>query len=253
MWVVDPASPKQKGVYNDCQKLVEIDLAGDTVKRVYPLAGATDNQSYINDVRVDTATHTAYLTNSAEGGIVVVDLITGRARQLLQGTYSVMADKAYKLTIDGKEVRKDGVPFKGNSDGITLTPNGQYLYYKPLTDPRLYRIRTAFLRDTTLSPQELALRVEKAGIVVTTDGMACDDKGNIYLGDLENHRIVRIATNGKITTFLKDDRLIWPDSYQVSGGYLYISCSQINLQPAFNNGINRRTTPYSIYRVRLPG
>src|SRR3569833_308844 len=108
LWVVDPASPKMKGVVNHGQKLVRIDLVSNTVSQVYFLAGATDDQSYINDVRVDTRTQTAYLTNSTEGGIVVVDLSTGRARQVLQGTASVIADPSYILTIDGQPVLKDG-------------------------------------------------------------------------------------------------------------------------------------------------
>lgn len=33
--------------------------------------------------------------------------------------------------------------------------------------------------------------------------------------------------------------------------YLYISCSQINKQPDYNEGENKRTTPYAIYRMKL--
>jgi streptogramin lyase len=31
-------------------------------------------------------------------------------------------------------------PAKFNSDGIALTPDGQWLYFKPLSDDKLYRI-----------------------------------------------------------------------------------------------------------------
>jgi len=243
-----------KGVVNHGQKLVKIDLGSNTIRRTYYLAGPTDDQSYINDVRVDIRTKTAYLTNSTEGGIVVVDLSTGTARQVLQGTASVTADPSYILTIDGHPVMKDGAPFRTNSDGIALTPDGSYLYYKPLTDDKLYRIRTDYLRDTMLDASVLASKVEYLGRYTTTDGMIFDRKGNLYLGDLERYRIVKIDANLRSSVLIEDKRLIWPDSYQVSqDGYLYISCSQIHKQPEYNNGVNKRTTPYKIYRVKLPG
>ena len=83
--------------------------------------------------------------------------------------------------------------------------------------------------------------------------MIFDQSGNLYLGDLEQHRIVKIDQNLKMTTVVQDSRLLWPDSYAISSdGYLYISCSQINLGPDFNNGVSKRTTPYTIYRIKLP-
>jgi len=252
LWVVDPASPKMQGVVDNGQKLVLMDQTTNTPIRTYPLAGVTDQQSYINDVRVDTGSGTAYLTNSTEGGIVVLNLRTGNARQVLQGTPSVTSDPAYTLTIDGHPVLKNGVPFKGNSDGLALTPDAGYLYYKPLTDDKLYRIRTDYLRDTSLSTPQLAAKVEFVGRYTTTDGMIFDKKGNLYLGDLERYRIVKIDGRGSMTTLVQDSSLIWPDSYQVTDdGYLYVSCSQIHRQPDYNNGVNRRTSPYRIYRIKL--
>ncbi len=54
---------------------------------------------------------------------MVVDLNTGKMRQLLQGNPSVIASPFYKFTIEGKEFKTDlGQPVKFNSDGIALTP-----------------------------------------------------------------------------------------------------------------------------------
>ncbi len=253
LWVVDAASPFQDGVYENSQKLVEINLATNTVTRTYPLTGVTDDQAYLSDVRVDVSNNVAYLTNSSEGGIVVVNLTNGSAHQVLQGSSSVIADQTYILQINGQQVNKNGAPFYANSDGLALSPDNSYLYYKPLTDKNLYRIPTSDLRDTTLSTTVLSARVENLGTYTTTNGMAFDAAGNLYLGDIEQQRIVRIDPNLKMTTLVQDSRLIWPDNYAVStDGYLYISCSQINLEPDFNGGTSKRTTPYTIYRIKLP-
>ncbi len=207
--------------------------------------------AYLNDVRVDPTRQFAYITNSKEGGIVVVNLATGQMRQVLQGHYSTRSDPSYTFIIDGKELRKNGMPVKINSDGIALTPDNDWLYYKPTTDDKLYRIRTEYLRD--FSNNSLGDKVEDLGHKCASDGMIFDDAGNLYLTDIQNYRIVRImpSANHSMSTVVQDERLIWPDSYTISGGYLYVTCSQINKQPDYNEGVNKRTTPYAVYRVKL--
>lgn len=253
LWVVDPASPFQKGVFADKQKLVKINLSTNKIDQVYSLVGVTDDQSYLNNVRVDNKTQTAYMTNSSEGGLIIVDLQTGKSRQVLQGTHSVISSARHNFFIDGNIVKKSGAPFHVNSDGIALTPDGQYLYYKPLTDDFLYRIRTEYLKDTSMDAGVLASKVETVGSFAITDGMEFDKKGNLYMGDIPNRAIIRIDTGKHVQILVSDKRLIWPDSYQITdNGYLYVSCSQIQMQPPFNEGVNKRNTPYTIYRIKLP-
>lgn len=252
LWVVDPACPQMKDVYQASHKLVKINLETDTIERTYFFEGVAGNKSYINDVRVDTERGFAYLTNSNEGGILVVNLETGNIRQLLQDHPSVKTDPEFIFEIEGRELMKEGKPAKMQSDGIALSPDGEWLYYKPLTDNKLYRTRTKILRDETLAPVEVTEWVEDLGTFTTSDGMIFDQAGNLYLGDLQNSAIIQVDKDHKISEVLQDDRLIWPDSYSVSpDGYLYISCSQIHKQPEYNEGQNKRTSPYTIYRMPL--
>lgn len=254
MWVIDPAAPKLDKVYQNSHKLVKINLSTNKVERTYTFEGVADEHSYLNDVRVDTKRQFAYITNSGTGGIVVVDLKSGKARQVLQNHYSVHTDEDFKFIIDGKEMAQDGQPVKFDSDGIALSPDGNLLYYKPLTDTKLYRIKTEFLRNDTLPGQKLKGYVEDLGKYAVTDGMEFDKKGNLYLGDPQHSSIIKITPDLKATTLVQDDRLIWPDSYSLSkdGAYLYVSCSQIQKTPEHNAGINKRTSPYAIYRIKLP-
>jgi sugar lactone lactonase YvrE len=253
MWVVDPAAPQMKQVYQNSHKLVRINLSTNAIEKIYSMEGVCSDKSYINDVRVDTEKGFAYMTNSNEGGIIVVDLGSGKARQLLLDHNSVKSDPNFTFIIDGHELTKDGRPVKIQSDGIALTPDGEWLYYKPLTDNKLYRIRTEFLQDENLTETEVHQWVEDLGTFAATDGMICDQNGFLYLGDLQAGSILRIDKELKMTKLLQDDRLIWPDSYSISDdGYLYISCSQIQKQPEYNDGINKRSSPYTIYKMKLP-
>jgi sugar lactone lactonase YvrE len=252
LWVVDPASPKMAGVYQNSHKLVKINLVNNNIEKTYFFEGVAGVNSYINDVRVDGQRQYAYLTNSNEGGIVVVNLATGATRQVLHDHYSTQSDPNFKFIIDGRELTKNGQPVKIHSDGIALTPDGDWLYYKPLTDDKLYRIRTEYLRDETMNSAALGNKVEDLGHFVCTDGMIFDRRGNLYLGDMREYAIYRLTPELKLQRLIMDDRLIWPDSYSISkDGYLYISCSQIQKQPDYNEGVNKRTSPYAIYKLKI--
>lgn len=253
LWVLDPAAPYINGVYQHAYKLVKFNLQTNSIERIYRFNYVADKGSYLNDVRVDTALNFAYITNSSEGGIVVVDLTTGKMRQVLQGDPSVIASPFYKLTFFGKQLKYDnGQPVTFNSDGIALTPDGTFLYYKPLSDDRLYRIATKYLRNFSLTAAELSKHVQFMGHYTTTDGMIFDKKGNLYFGDLEHFRIMRILPNGNMEQVVQDPRLIWPDSYSISpDGYLYVSCSQIQLQPEYNLTDSQPPTPYTIYKINI--
>jgi len=251
LWILDPAAPKLKNIQGNGAKLVKMKPDGSGIVRSYSFMGVVPDTAYVNDVRVDVNRNFAYLSESKGGGLIVLDLNSGKMRRVLSRHYSVKSDTAYKFIIDGRELMKDGKPAKFNSDGIALTPDGQWIYYKPLTDDKLYRINTDFLRDWNVGDTALSSKVEDLGHFASTDGMIFDKQGNLYLGDLENYRVVRISPDMKMTTLIKDQRLIWPDSYAIADGYLYISCSQIQKQPEYNNGVNKRTSPYTVYRMKL--
>lgn len=251
LWILDPSAPMLKTIQGAGAKLVKMNKTNNTVVRTYSFTGIVPDTAYVNDVRIDVQRQYAYLTESKGGGIIVIDLSSGQMRRVLSTHYSTKSDPAYKYIIDGRELMKEGKPAKFNSDGIALTPGGDWLYYKPLTDDKLYRIKTEFLRNWKLEDNALNNQVEDLGHFASTDGMIFDKKGNLYFGDPQHYRMLKIDKNLTMTTLLEDQRLIWPDSYAIADGYLYISCSQIQKQPEYNEGVNKRTSPYTVYRMKL--
>lgn len=251
LWILDPAAPMMKTIQGNGSKLVKMNKSTNLPERTYSFMNLVPDTAYVNDVRIDVQKNFAYLSESKGGGIIVVNLTSGEMRRVLSTHYSTKSDPAYKFIIDGRELMKEGKPVKMNSDGIALTPDGNWVYYKPLTDDKLYRIKTEYLRNFGMSETDLAAKVEDLGHFASTDGMIFDKDGNLYLGDLQNYRILKIDQNHKMTTLVTDDRLIWADSYSIADGYLYISCSQIQKQPEYNNGVNKRTSPYTVYRMKL--
>lgn len=255
LWIVDAAGIGLGPVYQKSNKVLKVNLATNQVERIYRFPeSVAGKDSYINDIRIDNEQGYAYMTSSSNGGIVVFNIQTGESRLVLHDSPSVQSDPTYHFTVDGREFTKaDGSIPKINSDGIALSPDKAWLYYKPLTDNKLYRIHTTLLRDFKTPLTALADSVQPLGSFVTTDGMEFDQTGNLYVGDLEKSRIVKITPDLKMHTIVEDaSKLIWPDSYSISSdGYLYISASQIQRMPWFNANTNRTTYPYKIFRIKI--
>lgn len=69
LWVLDPASPKTEAVVKGGPKLVKIDLATNKVSQTITFdENVAPERSYLNDVRLDTKTGHAFITESGKGG-----------------------------------------------------------------------------------------------------------------------------------------------------------------------------------------
>ncbi len=189
LWVLDPAAPKMQEIVKEGPKLVKIDLATNQVVQTIPFGeDVAPKKSYLNDVRIDTRTNTAFITESANGAIIVVDLKSGKARRLLDGHPSTQPEKDVKLVVDGKALidQQKKMPPQIASDGIALDTKNGYLYYHALTGHSLYRIKTSSLTDETLGKRELESKVENVGQTPAPDGMLEGADGSVYLTDLES-------------------------------------------------------------------
>src|SRR3954447_19492940 len=86
LWIVDPASPLIAGVVPGGAKVVRVDLGTNKVTRIYSFGSDVVRQnSYLNDIRVDNRQGFAYMTDSGTGGIIVLNIKTGKAHRALDG------------------------------------------------------------------------------------------------------------------------------------------------------------------------
>jgi len=238
-------------------KLVEFDLPTNRVIRQYEFKGVISAKDSLNDVRVDVVHGYAYLTNiGSKGSLVVLNLKSGESRQVLVGDRSTFADPKQHLMF-GKEIalRPDGSVTAIQADGIALSPDAQWLYYRPLTDHNYWRVPTSALRDSKLSETELAKKVEYLGSSALTGGLIMDAHGTLYGGDLEHGTVVAITRTPSHTlntkVFVSDPgKLSWADGFAISEGYLYIADSHL-WEVAFKNNLPR-SGPFTIFRVKLP-
>ncbi len=248
LWILDPAAPMLMSIVPGGPKLIKVDLKTNKVSRVIAFPpDVAKTSTYLNDVRFDNKRNFAYITDSGLGGIITVDLATGKAHRSLDGDPSVMPDKSVKIVIDGKPVlgpAGNTPPF--HSDAIALSPDGEYLYYQPIAATTLYRVRTDALRDPNGRPKP-----EKYAKTFPVDGIWMDAKSNIYLSNLQQNAVSVLTPDRKIETMVTDQRLQWPDTFSEGpDGSIYISASHINESPTYNQGKSTRTIPYGVFEFQ---
>lgn len=263
LWVLDSKPSPSGSIFGNASdgkvqqgyfKLLKINLKNNHVERVYRFDDLDKTQSGLNDVRVDSEKGLAYLSDPGRAAIVVLDLETGESRTVLEKTLFTLADSSIVLSYNGKEMRDtNGKPFSSHVNGIALTKDFSYFYFKPINKTNLFRIKTQYLADTALSEKELEAKVEDMGAVGVTHGLEADGKGNIFLTTSLDYSIKYLSPEGKLSMLVQDSRLLWPDSFGIgTDGYLYFSCAQLQHEPQWNNGENKAELPYTLYKIKLP-
>lgn len=278
LWIVDTGRPllpdgtQLTSTYGG-PKLVGVDLATNSVfKTILFPPNVSYPESYPNDVRfdlrpgiTDSGEGVAYLTDSSnEGrnGLIVVDLATGASWRHLDTHPSVRADNEFYISIWGEPVYtnpgggKPITPMLTGSDGITLSADGETLFYSAVSSRYLYSIPTAILRDHTSPSAELkalsyVTQLTQKGV---SDGLESDSNGYVYGGSFESNSVnVYFPENGTVGTFVRDPRIEWTDTLSVGAdGYIYFTENQNWRRPGEWEGVDRRVKPYSLYRVPLP-
>lgn len=266
LWVLDAANPAFAGVLptGPGPRLVRIDPATGNVEHTIPLRHVTTTDSYLNDIRVELRTQRgqsdiAYITDSGDGAIIVVDLITNAAYRYLDHHPATHAEPGIVPIIGGREWRgTDGNVPQIHADGLALDRTNGYLYWQALTGRTLYRIPTAALKNRELSPEARADAIERVAETVVTDGMAADKHGRIYFTALERGAVTRYdPSTSQLTDLTPRNTIRWPDSFAWVRNTtswdtaLLVTSAQIHLTAPFSEDGSMPSTPYGIHRIEL--
>ncbi len=255
LWVVDQGAPGFGDVLPGAQKVVQLDTRSNKVARVFRFdAEVLPPGAGLNDLRIRH--QTAYFTDSGLGGIVVLDLVSGRARRCLSETRFTRADpKRPPIGEDGVILRTPtGQVPQVHSDPIELSPDGEWLYFQPLSGP-LWRVPTRHLKDASMSETQLAGHVEYVFDTPSLVGTAMDDRGNIFLAELGRPRITVLTPDGWTRTLIEDDRLWGPDALFIDcERYLYVPTPQLSRMAFFQGpgGQSKQQMPFRVYKLKLP-
>lgn len=229
----------------------------------------------------------AYITDSSnEGrnGIIIVDLGTGESWRHLTGAMQTRPDPQFVPFVWGTPLyayNGAGQPYSfisTGSDGIALSADGSDLYFGAVASDRLYSVPTAALRARdSFSEIKAQQAVVQRGSKGVSDGFETDTNGEylsipsipdgilqrqlltwvpgfIYHGRSEQEAIAFYnPINGTDNMFVRDPRINWVDTMATgTDGYLYFTVNQLDRNPGFNLGVDRRVRPFALFRAKLP-
>ncbi|MCP3144976.1 major royal jelly family protein [Pyxidicoccus xibeiensis] len=262
LWALDTGSLRLGPIAGqEWPKLVGFDLATNQVFKVIRFPAEVVRQNtYLNDVRFDLRRGQdglAFITDSGAGGLIVVDLASGRSWRKLDGHESVKAAPDFVAPMEGQPlmIRRPGQepqPFRVQSDGIALSADGSRLFYCPLSSRALYSVGVDALADEKLPDAEVLKTLQQEERRFASDGLESDAQGRVYLTDWEHNAIQVRDAAGQYSTLVTDPRLWWPDTLALStDGYLYVTANQLHRQVQFHGGTDQRQKPYQLFRVKV--
>jgi sugar lactone lactonase YvrE len=195
--------------------------------------------SFFNDIALAPMHGALFLSDPAGGAnaaLIAVDMETGEARRLLEGDKSVTPEPIAAY-INGKMLgfpAKDGTttPLRGAVNPITIDAGEEFVYYAPMSGTAVYRVAVDDLLDESLSPEDLAAKVERYADKAPSAGITIDNAGNIYVTDIQHAAIGVTSPKDGYRILAQDDKLLaWPDGLSAGpggpDGYVYVAANRL--------------------------
>ncbi len=219
------------------------------VKRIDLPADIAPKGSFVQDLVVDDKNGWIYLADIANPGLIAVNIESGQARRFGKHP-SLNAEANVSMVIDGKPVNFNGKPAEVAVDPITISADKETIYFGAMNGRSWYSVPAKLFRNGA-SDADIASAIVRVGDKPISDGATTDAKGNHFFTNLTEHGIDVLTPEGKLTPFVRDTRLTWPDGIQFgSNAWLYISVNQLNTTPAFTGGADEGKAPYYVLRVK---
>jgi hypothetical protein len=253
LWILDNAHHGR-----GTPRIIAVDLAADRVVHHHDFASSIAGLgSHLNDFQVSPDGSTIYIADASilrkNPALVIYDVAGKSARRVLEGHESVVPDD-YVPVVQGRRMVVLGIfAVRPGVDSIALDRKGEWLYFAPVTDDYMHRVKRIDLDNPALSAPELAERVERFAQKTMSDGITTDNEGNIYLSDADESAIVLMEPSGRLRTLIKDPKLRWPDGFSFGpDGWLYVTCSALHEVIMRSPSHVKSKGPYQIYRFK-PG
>jgi sugar lactone lactonase YvrE len=245
-WLPEPQAPRLLAFDIKTRELVFRHVFDPSVAPARGLA---------QDLAIDAERGFVYVADSAGNapGLIAVNIRDNTARAFKD--HASLRAEDVDIVMDGKVLqfrRPDGTmaPARLAINPISLSADGERLFYGAMNGQTLYSVPTRFFRDGR-PDAEIAAAITRVATKPTSNGMTTDSEGNHYITNLGDSAIDVIAPNGQISRLVQDSRLSFPDSVRFgTDGWLYVLATQLHKAPIFSGQPEAATPPYILARVQ---
>lgn len=206
------------------------------------------------DLAVDAERGFVYVADSAGNspGLITVDIKSNTA-WAFKGHASLAAEN-HDIVMDGRVLqfrRGDGSmgPARLAINPLSLSADGQTLFYGAMNGQSLYSVPTQLLRDKA-SNEQVAAAIQRVGTKPGSNGITTDIAGNHYITNLGDNAIDVLTPSGQLRRLAQDPRLSFPDSVRFGNdGWIYVLATQLHKAPIFTGQPESAEPPYLLARI----
>ena len=248
LWLLDTSGSDRSG------RLIGWDTKQEELHKIIYLAPPIIKlSSFLNDIAVDSMHDYIYIADTAgdnKAAIIIVNLTTGQARRVLEGSKFTIAEDI-NMVIDGRTIKLNEKPARLGINPITIDPNYEWVYFGAMSGTAIYRIKTVDLRNELITPAELEDRIERYGDKPISDGITIDGGGNVYITSITDDSIGVVGKSGKYKTLFKQDSISWPDGFAYGPDhYIYFTVNELHRSPVLNGGVNGSQNEMKVMRFK---
>ena len=258
LWMLDMGSPTTS------PKLVGWDTKENKLAATHYLPKEVSvANSFHQDVVVDEKRRSAYIADMTRGGmidesnpaIVVVNLVTGQMRRVLQGHEFFEPKSGATMMAAGMPMLFMDAQGKKHSVELGLNPiaidgKNEWVYFSTMNPGTLYRVKSELLGDFSKSDQEIEGGIERFADKPSCDGMVADSSGRVFITNVDKSAI-SVATTEGTSIWFQDDRLVWPDGLAITkDGAIIVTVDQLCRAAPFNGGSDGAVKPFVIMKIK---
>ncbi|ETO32845.1 hypothetical protein RFI_04271 [Reticulomyxa filosa] len=203
-------------------------------KYTFPNEVAPYNSTFLNDIVVDIKHEIAYISDvlgTEPGAIVVYDHSEQQSHRFADPTMTHDPESSEASTI---RINNYTLNTTTSQDGISLSPNLEYVYYCPMASYKLYRIPTSTLRNytddkTAHSIQFLGERRSQM------DGMTFSNDSVLYFGSFSDDAIAMLpsfftnVSSQEQLLFRNSTTMQWQDTWAWDNqGYVWWTTNRLH-------------------------
>lgn len=254
LWVTDHGNWMPNNAKPVQPKLVAFDI--HTRQAVFRMDFPEDigpRGGIMQDLAVDADRGFVYIADCGPTpAIVVVDINKKTARRFIDHP-SLKAENV-DLVVEGQTLKfpdasgkmvRARIPI----NPITLSADGETLYYGAMNGKTLYSVPARLFREGA-SPTQIGRSIQVVGKKPVSDGISTDAEGNHFITNLRDNAIDKLSKDGKLTRLVQDDRFLFPDNVRFGpDSWLYVAVNQLHRSSIFTGTTDEGKPPYLIARV----
>lgn len=213
LWILDSGKLAGRPVNKSAARLICVNITHRMVLQTFRIPSELlESNSTLANVRVDSQQNIAFISDGGAGGLIVLDLESGKGWLGLDRSVQQTRANAKFLALPTGNY----YPIMPNIAALALSEDRRTLYFTPLIETKIYSIPTHILRDRSLRSHDRARYImTEARDAFPSAGMV-ERSGVLYFGDVRHDRVASLhLMTHRVSEMKTPTPIRWADGFSL--------------------------------------